>query len=44
MVQTVMELGIPEVVEVLDATALRAGQATHPHTRELFELSRDLES
>ncbi len=33
-----------QVVEVLDATALRAGQATHPHTRELFELSRDLES
>jgi len=32
------------IVETLDTPTLRAGQAAHPHTRELFALSRDLEA
>ncbi len=31
------------IVEVLDNDALRARKATHPHTRELIDLSLDLE-
>ncbi|MBX9595803.1 MAG: ABC transporter ATP-binding protein [Roseomonas sp.] len=38
----VMQQG--KVVEALDVAALRAGQAHHPHTRDLIALSRDLES
>lgn len=38
----VMQQG--RVVEALDVAALRAGQAQHPHTRDLIALSRDLES
>ncbi len=37
----VMQQG--KVVEALDVAALRAGQAMHPHTRDLVALSRDLE-
>jgi peptide/nickel transport system ATP-binding protein len=32
-----------EIVETLGEAALRAGQASHPHTAELIALSRDLE-
>jgi peptide/nickel transport system ATP-binding protein len=37
----VMQGGV--IVEELDEAALRAGNATHPHTRDLIRLSRDLE-
>jgi len=37
----VMQQGL--IVETLDAAALRRGGASHPHTRELIDLSRDLE-
>ena len=33
-----------QIVEELDAAALREGRAAHPHTRELIRLSRDLEA
>ncbi|PZW45033.1 peptide/nickel transport system ATP-binding protein [Humitalea rosea] len=32
-----------QIVETLDEASLRAGIASHPHTRELIALSRDLE-
>jgi peptide/nickel transport system ATP-binding protein len=32
-----------QIVETLEVAALRAGQAAHPHTRDLIALSRDLE-
>jgi peptide/nickel transport system ATP-binding protein len=37
----VMQQG--EIVETLDEAALRGGRATHPHTKELIALSRDLD-
>jgi peptide/nickel transport system ATP-binding protein len=38
----VMQQG--QVVEALDVASLRAGEAQHPHTRDLVALSRDLEA
>jgi peptide/nickel transport system ATP-binding protein len=32
-----------KIVEMLDVAALRAGRVVHPHTQDLFRLSRDLE-
>jgi peptide/nickel transport system ATP-binding protein len=31
------------IVEILSEAQLRAGQATHPHTRDLIALSHELE-